>query len=1712
MSSRTTFQTTILVAALGAVALPAGEPVLRLESQAPLSLVTSTTFGPDSRLYVAGFDKVVRSWRFDGQKGWRPATSYRVPIGPGIAGALNDVAISNDGRWLATGGNGWFRKMADFRTDGVLLGRNVLDLESRREQGAVYLFDRPANASSPLTHHAGPVVALSFDGQTLASLAWEYEDDQEVGAYTVAVWDAPTKRLLAQTRLAGVPGPTSIRPGFLVRRLSPAQNDVAVVTAFRKESVHVWRPARAADWVSIPVGDRATSVVAGEGTSAAVGCMILSEKRWKPSFVSLALDGAAPVATAAQALSLEGMPDGLIVSAAASQTDSKSTAFVYRTLQQPAEDWLCAVGQAPKSALTYRRRLGTATTTYPPRVSISADGSLAAVASPQAGRFDLYSLTNPAATAAFAGEGTAFAEAAFVEKNGELGFGLTPFGAQGAAWRIFDPTTMTLNAPSAGWRATEHPGGQAIKVEPVDASTLRVTTDAGQTTIALEKAVVTRSIGMRPDPRGAPLLAVALTDALGQPELRIYRADTGEQLRRCTGHAAAITGLDVSPDGGLLLSTSLDRTVALWNVADLDRTVGRNGAVKGVTLDDERRVTGSEQPSLQVGDVIVGRNVDGKFSTFAASFDFHTAARSFRPGQTLIVVAERNGQRFEAAIPVAQGMDERKPLAQIYCRENGDWIAWSPFGPYDSNTDAAEEWIGWHFNPEKNAPVRFALGSQHRQQYRRPGLLRRLLQTRSLTAALDAWRRLDAEPPDPNIALSMSPVDLSRSDAWIAPKKDVELTLRITNADFPLERLAAVRATVDGEPVALERVRPTEYRGRVSFKKPGRHAVRLAADTAAPLARHFEDERVVLFAPPTPTLTPAQEWVARSKAKPQPDGVWLAPNQESGEFRLQTALAADAAYGPMAVQVSINGERRPNAERLEDLRLPLRVGENRIVVAAAPKESAEGIDAAARMVVVVRRTEPPETFAPPTMTVERVEVGRDRTPITVGVGGFATVSATNVRIVGRAVSKENVARLDVDGRPAAGFAPAKDAAFVYETTLHPGSNRIGLVARGASGVESRQEIVLDCKPPLPKAAVVLQESQREAVWAPEGRRLQTAVSFQPTAEALAVVAVLRRNGVEVTRVERRADDAAAWNVAVPLAPGENRLTVDVEAPWARSEGVGATVWVRRPPRLTSVASSPISAKPFVDLTAEVEALDGWPAAELVVNGRVHQEVQQSRAGAPNAAGVVRWKLVARSVSLQQGRNDFTVTVRNGEGESSASTVQGLVFAPPPPPKAEIVWLSPNADENRDQPDLDVHFVVESTTPIHGATLAVSGAKEPMRLADLKPTTKNGRAVYEVRRRLTLEPGRRAVAVRVLNDGGETHSERAVTFVPKPVTVKLSALESGGKRIDATRTSDGGATFGAVDAARQTLHGEVVFADANAPALTAPASLHVLVNGLQQRTVDLGPAEGNVRRFKAPIVLNRRDANHLYAEVSGLSLDADCHIQGIVAGCTESLKAQRIHFVLIGVGDKDEDRLRDEALAAFAGAVEGVGVSSNGRRPAFERPGRNHAVCGYVTAPTIREAVDKLRMELVENAARQEGGDVVVFYFRGQAATEQRRLKLLTSEPSWLPRSKFDAGDLATRFADVPGAQLLLLDVSPHESTEDFRSVNKVFNRSNACLIGYRRPPKEAPVLFSAFREAMPGAAKLGELQQALATRQMPKGVSYEPTFFPEPLEELALSR
>ena len=88
--------------------LPPGEgkPILQLEAGGPTAAVTALLFSADGKtLYAAGLDKVVRVWEqklVANKPVWTLERSFHVPIGPGVSGAINALALSGDGRgWLS---------------------------------------------------------------------------------------------------------------------------------------------------------------------------------------------------------------------------------------------------------------------------------------------------------------------------------------------------------------------------------------------------------------------------------------------------------------------------------------------------------------------------------------------------------------------------------------------------------------------------------------------------------------------------------------------------------------------------------------------------------------------------------------------------------------------------------------------------------------------------------------------------------------------------------------------------------------------------------------------------------------------------------------------------------------------------------------------------------------------------------------------------------------------------------------------------------------------------------------------------------------------------------------------------------------------------------------------------------------------------------------------------------------------------------------------------------------------------------------------------------------------------------------------------------------------------------------------------------------------------------------------------------------------------
>ncbi len=187
--------------------LPPGdkEPLLRLEAGGPTSFVTALAFSPDGKqLYAGGWDKVVRVWSLNERGQFVPSrATYRVPIGPGLSGAINCIALSPDGSLLAVAGRGVFREEAGFRMPGLVVpSLGAMDPDMLRDQGTIYVFDTQTQAVRLLRGHQGVVLSLAFapGGSPPVLVSAAREQNADTGKYdgVFRAWNADNGEELAR--------------------------------------------------------------------------------------------------------------------------------------------------------------------------------------------------------------------------------------------------------------------------------------------------------------------------------------------------------------------------------------------------------------------------------------------------------------------------------------------------------------------------------------------------------------------------------------------------------------------------------------------------------------------------------------------------------------------------------------------------------------------------------------------------------------------------------------------------------------------------------------------------------------------------------------------------------------------------------------------------------------------------------------------------------------------------------------------------------------------------------------------------------------------------------------------------------------------------------------------------------------------------------------------------------------------------------------------------------------------------------------------------------------------------------------------------------------------------------------------------------------------------------------------------------------------------
>jgi WD40 repeat protein len=1737
--------------------LPPGDdfPVLRLDAGGPLSYVSAATFSPDGRtLYTAGWDKVVQVWRLrDGRFVHDSQSAIRIPVGAGGDGGINAIALSPDGRWLAIAGRSLARNTAGLRQPGWIWPASVMSNDMRLDQGMIYVFNTATREMRLLRGHRGPIYSMAFAPAVagvphrLVAAAEEWNDESYVGR--VRVWNLENGRQI--TQMGGLPAPTW-RPDISVHATGNRLNQLRVALAWGDDKFRIWdiglNQLSTSDFASLPV--TASFLPGAEQHIAAgvVGEVGLWTIPTRPGGQLVVLNRGQHFSRAMQLDPREGP---LAVSLLASQPGGRRDHGAFVVVHAADSSYHLQIVDLQRKRTVASQMLWQGPLKQP-TVASDPTGRFVAVAGNESNEILVFAaqdlLAGRAVPQRLHGIGSTMRSVVFVRNGDDLGLALNETAPQvvGSPRRelqpqdlIFDITNRDLSGDRAGWRPVAPPAEDwsIVHQAPEDNRGSRlVISRAGRAVreIDLDADQHLTDFALCPptDHCPHPLIAAAV-HVRGEPVLTIYNAETGEELRRFTGHTERIRSLAFSDDGRLLASVAEDRTVCVWWLVDLTKTLGQYGLLQGVRLVDRNGrlvVAESKKPAMQTGDVLLGAIEDGSLREFVLASDFYTYIVSKKPGDTVTVRLQRDGRRLpDAPITVDQAIDERKPLFSLFLTRDQDragrwqWIGWHPTGPYDSSGQEVENHLGWHFNTgAAEAPTRFAAAGEYREQNFRRGLLAELVEKGKVPLPELPMPQMSLFFIRPNDGVPLSP----NYDGFIAVQSpQVDAVVKV--ADMPAGSIDSLSWQLDdGEFRELPRSRTSEMEwiadlSQVSWAK-GLHRVRIKLRTRDVHPREFFIGEDVHYQPPPPTVTSEMpELVSQIEAD-----IDVTAAVRDVREPVQVTLIHRLAGRELS-------KREWAVDKDFDLKeaATLQPGVNEFEVTARHRNALEGFEPfeTASLTRAVKfdptRAAPDLSFA---AVVPLADAGAgDVDPLKIQADRSVVVEAPRIRVDGEATGPAALKLLefyrddDAEGTPLTGFQPNQDMSFkiAEEFALKPGSQQIRFRAVTAAEAESEGRLQVHYQPQLPQVGnIVLKRYENEAAAKLEHRDLPAHVVYGyyhkpqirldaelfPAADPQPFQATVVVNGQQLPDAPVRIDpETGTLTVLLPLKPGENRIQIRLHNEW---QAVRVTEAVRvtysRPPRLAQIEAPEKVETPLLeDLKFQVQSPAELPLqrVQLLVNGK---SVDRSQVRfEPVNDDKTQWQVETARISIDstQKEHEIRVVAWNRDGASLEPGRHRLTYEPPlpPPHPPKITLISPARDMTVSNPNLTVQFRVESPSDLEKVELIFG--EERISVGQNVPV-QDGGETFDFPHEIELQPGLNLVSVEAVNEGGAQRTEAIeVRLIDEPVSVAIDRLVP---RNDPTnpllpQSTENGLTFSEPIAdGYVTLHGHV-----NKPARRDKRFddlnfVKVFVNGFLQQVVPLPDTPRP--EFQADIVLNLEKNNRIELELP-LPVAADSR-PGFVVDCYTPVRSQRLHLLIVVVNQNEPAKIIDklqEGLEMTTDAETGITSSPRFAQVISEDYG---PLTGWVTPGKVKFQLERIRQSIdLQRGVRHRSGqevvnDVIMIYYRGkEVITPAGEFYLATSDNWKDPQSD---GSAITRsylqqfFSRTRGAHVVWMDLvgdRPKGKVAMEWSRNPYLGVFRVAFLGEEEPPEEER-LISSFREAAQDSHQLRQFKDRVEDR------------------------
>ncbi len=270
------------------------------------------------------------------------------------------------------------------------------------------------------------------------------------------------------------------------------------------------------------------------------------------------------------------------------------------------------------------------------------------------------------------------------------------------------------------------------------------------------------------------------------------RTQFGREFRitkKYVGHTSQITGSDITADGQMLATSSLDGTIRIWKLESARELGDVDFTPEGTSIDYIPAGGESDRAGLMLGDVV---QFLGRTTYYQRIKEIQRG--NLLAGQTVDVTVTRGkgdeARQLKVPVRLSATPDIIEPLMGFFLARDGEWVLWTDAGYYNSSSNGAQ-YIGWHVNNARNEPASFFPSDQFRQSLYQPKVVSETFRLRDSKQAAMAVLGKDALPN--NLAIAVPLAVESQASRYIPP--DVNIVTPARNA-MVRESLVSIRARV----------------------------------------------------------------------------------------------------------------------------------------------------------------------------------------------------------------------------------------------------------------------------------------------------------------------------------------------------------------------------------------------------------------------------------------------------------------------------------------------------------------------------------------------------------------------------------------------------------------------------------------------------------------------------------------------------------------------------------------------------------------------------------------------------------------------------------------------------------------------------------------------------------------------------------------------------